>query len=128
MESRKIVYKETLIVAIGLVPCVGIMLGLCALLNYFDQSVWVGGIVGYVLALANFFFMAVGTSLAADKAAQQDVHGGQKTLRMSFTLRQVLLLVIIVICVKSGACNALTTVLPLVFVRPILTLSEFFRK
>ena len=31
-------------------------------------------------------------------------------------------------CVKSGLCNAFASVLPLVFVRPIITIAEFFRK
>ena len=81
MDSRKIVYKETAVVAIGVAICVAIMLAVFALLGAFDRSVLLGGIIGGVLTIANFFFMAVGTALAADKAENQDVKGGKAVPR-----------------------------------------------
>jgi hypothetical protein len=104
------------------------MFGIYGLLGYFSKKVLLGGIVGLILATANFFFMAVGTSLAADKAEAQDVKGGQLIMRLSYFLRLIVLFVVLFALVKSGVCNVLTAVLPLVFTRPILTLSEFFRK
>ena len=77
MQSRKIVFQETAIVLVGELICVGAMLGIYGLLGYFTEKVLLGGIVGLLLAILNFFFMAVGTSLAADKAEKQDVKGGK---------------------------------------------------
>lgn len=128
MQSRKVVFSQTALVLAGQLVCVGAMLGIYALLGYFDQKVLLGGIVGLVLATLNFFFMAVGTSLAADKAEKQDVKGGKALLQMSMTLRYVLLILIIFAFGKSGLCDILPMVLPLVFIRPILTIGEFFRK
>ena len=76
MDSRKIVYRETGIVAIGEVICLGLMWAVFALMGRFERTVLLGGIIGTVLTVANFFFMAVGASLAADKAMKQDVKGG----------------------------------------------------
>lgn len=128
MDSRKIVYKETAVVAIGVAICVAIMLAVFALLGAFDRSVLLGGIIGGVLTVANFFFMAVGTALAADKAENQDVKGGKAVISSSYALRMVLLFVLMFACVKSGLCDVVALVLPLAFVRPILTIAEFFRK
>ena len=128
MDSRKFVLKETGIIAIGQAACVAVMIGIFALLGQFDRSVLIGGIAGGVLATLNFLFMAIGASLAADKAEAQDVAGGQKLLHLSQLLRYVLLAVILFVCIKSDFCDALATVLPLVFVRPVLTVGEFFRK
>lgn len=128
MDSRKIVFQETGIVALGQVICIGVMIGVFALLGYYDTTVLLGGIFGFVLSVLNFFFMAVGTSLAADKAENQDVKGGKGVLQMSMALRYVVLLVLLVALAKSGLCNAIALALPLIFVRPILTISEFFRK
>lgn len=128
MDSRKIVYKETAVVAIGVAICVAIMLAVFALLGAFDRSVLLGGIVGGVLTIANFFFMAVGTALAADKAENQDVKGGKAVISSSYALRMVLLFVLMFACVKSGLCDVVALVLPLAFVRPVLTIAEFFRK
>lgn len=128
MDSRKIVFKETAIVSIGVAVCAAIMIGIFALLNRLDLTVILGSLVGSILAILNFFFMAVIASLAADKAAQQDVEGGQKMLRSSYPLRLLLLAVILFACAKSGVFNVIALVLPLLFVRPTLTIAEFLRK
>lgn len=128
MDSRKIVFIETGIVALGQVICIGVMIGVFALLGYYDTTVLLGGIFGFLLSVLNFFFMAVGTSLAADKAEKQDVKGGKGLLQLSMALRYVVLLVLLFALAKSGLCNAIALALPLIFVRPILTISEFFRK
>ncbi|MBQ8579973.1 MAG: ATP synthase subunit I [Oscillospiraceae bacterium] len=128
MDSRKIVYKETAIMALGEAICVALMLAVFYLLGYFDQKVLLGGIIGGIVTVANFFFMAIGTSLAADKAEGQDVKGGQALIKSSYLLRMVVMFVIIFACVKSGLCNVISLVVPLVFVRPVLTIGEFFRK
>ena len=128
MDARKFVIKETALVALGQVLCVGIMLGIFALLGKFDTSVWLGGIVGGVLAVANFFFMAISATVASEKAVAQDVKGGQLTMRLSYMARMAVIFIVLFALVKSGVCNVLTAVLPLVFTRPILFVTEFFRK
>lgn len=128
MQSRKIVFQETAIILAGQIVCVGAMLGIYALLGCFSPKVLLGGIVGLLLATLNFFFMAVGTSIAADKAEAQDVRGGKAVLQISMLLRYVVLFVVLFAFGKSGLCDLISLALPLVFVRPILTVGEFFRK
>lgn len=128
MDSRKIVYKETAVVLIGLVLCVAVMFGIYALIGKFDVTVLLGGLMGGSVAVLNFFFMAVVTSLAADKAEQQDVDGGQKLIRGSYPVRLLLLALVLFACAWSGYFNVLALVLPLAFVRPIITIAAFFRK
>lgn len=128
MESRKIVWKETGIIAAGVTICTALMLAVYALLGYFSTKVLLGGIFGTLLTVANFFFMAVGTSLAADKAQDQNVSGGKAVMRSSMGLRLLVLFVLLFALLKSGICEPLALLLPLVFVRPVLMLGEFFRK
>lgn len=128
MESRKFVIRKTLLILLGQAVCAAIMLGIFYLLGRFDRSVVLGGIFGGLIATANFFFMAVGATLAADKAEKQDVKGGQATIQASYIGRLVMMALILFALVKSGLCDVFAVVLPLVFTRPILTLSEFFRK
>lgn len=128
LESRKIVLRETLIMAVGEAICCGAMVGIFALLGKFDLSVLWGALIGFALTVLNFFLMAVGTSIAVDKAKGQNVGAGKNLIRSSLGLRHVLLFVILFAFAKSGICNILALVLPLVFVRPVLMLGEFFRK
>lgn len=128
MDSRKYVLKQTAIIALGQALCVGAMVGIFALMGQFDTTVLWGGLVGGCLAVLNFLFMAVGAMMASDKATEQDVKGGQATVRTSMILRLALLAVILIAFAKSGICNVLAMVLPLVFTRPILMFAEFFGK
>ena len=128
MDARKLVMKETAVVAVGQIICVGAMLGIYALLGYFDNPVLLGGIAGGVLAILNFFFMAISAMKAADKATEQNVKGGQLTMRLSYIIRLAVLFIVLYALVKSGLCDVLATVLPLLFVRPVLFVADFFRK
>ena len=128
MDSRKYVLKQTGIIAVGQVVCVAAMVGVFALLGEFNSSVLLGGIVGCVLAILNFFFMAVAAMMAADKAMEQEVSKGTAMVRASYILRLAVLAVVMFAFAKSGLCNVITMILPLAFTRPILTIAEFFRK
>ena len=128
MDSRKVVFQETGIVLLGEVICLALMLGVFALMGRFDRTVLLGGVAGTVLAVLNFFIMAANASVAADRAVKQDVKGGVSLMRFSYIARLALIFVILLALVKSGLCHPLASVLPLVFVRGIITMAEFFRK
>ena len=127
-ESRKFVLKQTLLVLLGVLICSVLMCIVYALLGKFDLSVVLGGLAGTVLATGNFFFMAMIATLAADKAENQDVEGGKKLMKGAYPIRILVLAAVLVLCAKSGYFDILALALPLVFVRPVLTVLEFFKK
>lgn len=128
MDSKKLIWQETGIVACGVLLCTALMNLVFAMLGQFDFSVLLGGAVGAFLALGNFFFMALGISLAAYKAENQEINAGKLLVRNSYLLRLLVLAVLLFTCAKSGVFNLFALVLPLIFVRPTLTISEFYRK
>ncbi|MBR5023133.1 MAG: ATP synthase subunit I [Oscillospiraceae bacterium] len=128
MDVRKELLRQTGVVALGEALGVAAMIGIFVLLGKFDISVLWGGIVGGLVAIANFFVMAIGVNIAADKAQNQDVKGGQAAIKGSYLLRMILMVVVLVAFAKSGICNVIALVVPLVFVRFTLTLWEFFRR
>lgn len=128
MDSRKIALHETGIVAIGVTVCVGLMFGVYALIGRFSIAVLLGGLIGGLISILNFFAIAIVATLAADRAEKQDVVGGQKMISSSYPLRMLVLAGILFACAKSGFFDLIALVLPLVFVRPTITVAEFFRK
>jgi len=128
MDVRKETLRQTGIVALGEAIGVAAMLGIFALLGEFDGSVLLGGVVGGLVAVANFFAMAVAVHIAADKAEKQNVKGGQATIKSSYLLRMIAMVLVLVAFARSGLCNVIALVIPLVFVRFTLTLWEFFRR
>ena len=127
MDMRKYVLRQTGIVALGEAVGVGAMVGIFALLGSFDKTVLLGGIVGGAVAVLNFFVMAIGVNIAADKAEKQDVKGGQATIKASYMLRLLGMTVVLFAFAKSGLCNVIALVVPLIFTRFTLTLQEFFK-
>ena len=128
MESRKLVLTQTGIVALGQAVGIAVMLGIFALLGHFDYTVLLGALAGSLVATVNFLFMAIGVSMAADKAQEQDAKGGKAMVRSSYMVRTLVMFVVLFACAKSGYFNVIALVVPLLFVRPALTVAEFFRK
>lgn len=128
MESRKYVFQQTAIIGAGQAVCTAAMIGIFALLGKFDLTVLWGGLLGALIATANFFLMSAFATAAADKAEAQDVAGGQKLIQLSYMGRMIGLFLVLFLCAKSGFCNLIALVIPLVFTRPILTISELFKK
>lgn len=127
-ESRKIALQQTLQIAIGEAVCLGIMYGVYALLHRLAWPVVLGGLIGGVLAVANFFAMAVVATLAADKAETQDVEGGQKLMKSAYPIRILVLAGVLIACAASGYFDVLALLLPLLFVRPVIMILGFFGK
>lgn len=128
MDSRKFILRETALLALGEAVCVGIMCGIFAMLGNMSYKVIVGGALGTLLAVANFFFMAISADAAADKAAADDVKAGKATIKASYSFRLIVIGVLLFLFAKSGHCNLIAMVVPLFLVFPILTVIEFFRK
>lgn len=127
-ESRKYVLNQTLVVLLGTLVGAALIVGIYALIGKFAVSVLLGVLVGTILSTANFFAMAMIATLAADRAEAQDVAGGQKLIKGSYPIRILVLAVTLILCAKSGYFDVLAMALPLLFVRPILTIQEFFKK
>lgn len=128
MDWRKDFLKQLAAVAVGLIVGTAAMFGVFALLNAFDQKVLWGGLIGAFLSLANFFAMAVSAIRAANKAAQQEVKAGQLMVQGSYLLRMIALFLILFLLVKTQYFNVISLVVPLIFVRPALSIWEIFRK
>lgn len=128
MSPQKLVFKQTAIVAVGEIIGVGAMLGIFALLGKFNNTVLLGGIVGGVMTILNFFIMAICVNIAADRAKDQNVGKAKGIIKLSYFGRLLLLAVVLFAFLKSKLCNPIALVVPLIFSRITLTFWEFFRR
>ena len=127
MDSRKIVFQQTAVIAAGELICSAVMVGVFAALGHFQMNVLWSALAGSVLTSLNYFFMAATVSVAADRAERGDVQQAQKMVQLSSTVRLIVLAVSLFAGIKLGA-NTVALLLPLLFERPVLMLAEFFRK
>ena len=62
------------------------------------------------------------------ETVQQDVKGGKGLVKSSYAIRTIVMFVVLILCAKSGHCNVISLVVPLLLVQPTLLIAEFFRK
>lgn len=127
-QTKKELWRQLGIVGLCHVLGVAAMIGIFALLGHFDYTVALGGLVGGLVSFLNFFFMVIGLSAAADRAQNQDANGGKGLVKGSYFIRIVVMFLVLFACAKSGHCNVIALVVPLLFVRPALMVAEFFGK
>ena len=127
MDSRKAVMKELLLVTVGVLLCSAAMVAVFGILGQFSLNVVISALAGSFVIILNYFFLAVTVTLAADKAEQGKTDEAKKLMRLSPILRLAVMAIALFIGIKAGG-NVIALVLPLVFLRPVLMVGEFFRK
>lgn len=125
MDIKKYIFRMTLILAAAEFVCVGIMVGIFAMLGYFHWNVIVGGLVGLILTTGNFFFMAVGTQIAVDQTQQHGANNGKATIKFSYFGRILVIFAVLAAFAATQWGHPLAMVIPLLLERPILTVADF---
>ncbi len=120
--------RELLILALGELICLGLLYGAFGLLHKLDGKVLLGGGIGAVTAILNYFLMAVGVYAAAARAEAGDPVRGKRVISLSMAGRFLLMIAILVVGAKSGYCNVVAMVIPLAMFRVLIYVGEFFRR
>jgi hypothetical protein len=128
MENRKYILSQSLTMLIGELILSAVMVAVFAVLGYYETGVLLGAVVGSLVATLNHTVLIIGVLSASKKAENQDVKGGQAAIQMSYMGRLLGLFLILVLCAKSGVFNLLALVIPLLFARPLLTVSDHFNQ
>ena len=115
-------------VSLGQILVTAAMLGIFALGGFWETTVLWGGLLGCGLSILYYGLTALGVSIASAKAMVQDVTGGKRVLRISQLLRYTLLAVVMIMAIMGGYVNVVSLVVPLLLLRVVLSVCEFFRK
>ena len=128
MNDKQQTLRELLIFALGELICLGLLYGAFALLGKLDSKVLLGGAIGAVTAVLNYFLMAGGVYAAAARAEAGDPARGRRIVSLSMAGRFLLMIAILVVGAKSGLCNVVAMVIPLLLFRVLIFVGEFFRR
>ena len=127
-NDKQQTYRELRMMALGELAVLGLIYGAFALLGKLDGKVLLGGAIGAGTAVLNYFLMAVGVFAAAARAEAGEPEKGKRIVSLSMLGRYLLMIAILVIGAKSGYCNVIAMVIPLVLFRVLLFAGEFFRR
>ena len=129
MFHNKEAIRQILRVLAGEAACVALMLGVYGLIGRFSRQVLLGALIGGVLAMLNFLLLSVTVSRAADRAETTgEAVKARVSVEVMALVRLLLLAVLYILILKSGACDPIAAILPLLFLQLSIVLTEFFRK
>ena len=131
MNVRKFILRETALLALGELVCSAAIVGVFALLGQFSYQVILGVVIGSILAVGNFFFMAIASDAVADRTiaqGEESVKQGKAVMKSSYGIRMLIIGVLLFVFATSGHCNLIAMICPLFLVFPIIMVIEFFRK
>ena len=106
MQKHRDILHQVTRLTIAMIICVGIMLGIYALLGIFTRSVLVGAVVGLLLSIGNFVSLSITVSNALDRAARDnDPQRAQLSIQTSSVIRLLVLAAIYILLFRAKLCD-----------------------
>ena len=112
MKPQQAVIKETKHIALGTAILCTVMLAVYILIGKFQWTVLTGALLGYVVAVGNFF--ALGMSV--QKAAAQP-EKAKHIMQLSYSMRMLVMALCVILAMATPVFEWVTAVLPLIFPR-----------
>lgn len=130
MNSKDSVIKQLITTVVGECICTLLMLGIYAAVGRFSLSVLWGAIFGCAISCANFFALSITVSRAALKVQEGEEAAAKAKLliQASSIVRLIVMAALYIVILKAKICDPLASILPLLFIRVGITVTEFFRK
>lgn len=112
-------------IIIGEAVVLVIMFLVFVILDRFDSTVLLGGLLGACSNILYFFLMCLGLN---GVIAEEDSDKQKKKLSLSYHMRLILLAILIAVGLKLDYFNNIALLIPVLMTRPIITVTEIFGK
>lgn len=124
MKIDPAVRQMTRYIALWVLVLSALMEAVFLLLRRWDYTVLLGNLLGAGIAVVNFFLMGLGVQ----KAVDQDPEDAKKTVRLSQSLRTLMIFVTAGLGLLLPCFHAVTVILPLLFPRIAIAFRPIFEK
>ncbi|MBQ8536100.1 MAG: hypothetical protein IJ461_01665 [Clostridia bacterium] len=146
MRIQPAVQKETKKIALWTGILTVLMIVAFMVLKRFDYTVITGALAGYLMAVGNFFLMALSVQKAAESMkgvhvapAPEDEEGEEpplseeaqkagKRVQHLYTLRMLVIVVLAVLLINLPWFNSLASLIPLLFPHIVVMINSFVLK
>lgn len=126
MNDKSSVIKQTLWFALGILAGAIITVLVYLAINKFTMNVLMGALLGTLVSVGNFFFMCVSLTNATE--GEVDAGAAINKARGGYLLRMAAIALILIVALKSGYFDTIATIVPLLLMRPVLMIEQFFMK
>ncbi len=127
MNIKKVVKESALFALCEGGMCI-LMAVILALVKNFDLSLIWGTVAGWAVSVCYYVSIIVFVDIAASKAENNDVEGGQKLIQLSRSMRMIGVFLLLIVLAITKVFNVLALVLPLLFVRPSLAIADALQR
>ncbi len=100
-----------------------VMQAVFLIINRWDYTVILGNLLGASANLLNFFLMA----LTVQKALEKEEKEAKQTVKLSHSLRMLMLFVVAIIGVVLPCFNTIASIVPFFFTRIAVMFRQFFK-
>lgn len=145
MNKQKLPLRELLAILIGEILTSAVICGVYLIIKKFTYKVFLGVLLGSTVTLLNFLVLSIMTNRVinrflearGDKELSDEEAGAlamkfqgqvQNQIKISFIVRTAVLAVTLVVAFLVDVFEVLPTVIPLLMLRPIITVSEFIKR
>lgn len=145
MKSKALPFYEAALILLGEIIVSLVICGVCLIFNWFSYKIVTGVVLGSTVTTLNFLFLAISTNRAFDKAveargtkemdeeeAEKFAEEHQRTInnavKLSFIIRTLTMLATLVVAFILDYFNVLATLIPLLMLRPIITVEALLRQ
>ena len=150
LQEKSPVIAETLRILIGEAVVAALTVGVFLLLDLFSlvefsYTIITGAVLGAAVIVANFFFLARSTDKVAleaiaargtremseeeiEKFTEEHSARMNNAVKLSFIIRMTSMLAALVLALISPWFHPIATLVPLLMLRPVITVSEYFRR
>ena len=127
MNVKKLAQESALFAVCEAALCV-LMAVIFALVYKLDLSVILGAVAGWAIAFIYYLSIIVFVDMAAARAENNDVEGGQKLLQLSRSVRMVGVFLLLIVLAITKVFDVLALALPLLFVRPAIAIVDSLQR
>ncbi len=145
MNKQKLPTRELLAILIGEFLVSSVICGIYLLINKYTYKVLLGVLLGSTVTLLNFLVLSIMTNRVINRFLEargseelSDEEASalalkfqgqvQNQIKISFIVRTAVLATTLVVAFLIDVFEVLPTVIPLLMLRPILTISEFIKR
>ena len=115
------VKKQIRIMAIGCAICAALVFAGFCIFDKFSPALLIGTVLGYAIAIGNFYFTSVGVTLAVETG---DEVAAKRKLRSSYIIRTIVILALLVgsilLSQKYGIINGIPVAAGVFYVRIVI--------
>ncbi len=146
MKKQKLPVRELIAIIIGELITSLIISGVFLIIKKFDYRVALGALLGSTVTFLNFLFLSFMTNRVIDRFLAERGDGEmeeeeaaalamkfqgqvQNQMKLSFIIRILVMIATFVLAfLLTDVFNVIATVIPLLMLRPIITVSEFIKR